>query len=447
MHLVDEPGGLKKVLGNARFPVNEGGLCVKGWSAAATLQHPDRLLTPLVRDEAGCLVPATWDAALAKIAARFGDTQRQFGPDAVAVFGGGSLTNEKAYWLGKFARVALGTANIDYNGRFCMSSAAAAGQKAFGIDRGLPFPLADIPHANVILLVGSNVAETMPPVMRYFEAQQRNGGTLIVVDPRRTPTAQWATAHLQLRPGSDLALANGLLHILIREHFDRRAVHRRADRRVRRGAPDCRGLLARARPSAPPASRKGALVDAARMLGTAGRAMILTARGPEQQAQGVNNTLAYINLALALGAVGRPFGGFGTLTGQGNGQGGREHGQKSDQLPGYRRIDDPIARQHVAAVWGVPPESIPGAGLSAVELFDSIGRAGGVRAMFVMGSNIVVSAPDAAQVEARLKSLDFLVVCDFFLSETASLADVVLPSAQWAEEEGTMTRRNPWKAA
>jgi assimilatory nitrate reductase catalytic subunit len=437
MHLIEEPGGLK-VLGNAKFPVNEGGLCVKGWSAAATLDHPDRLRTPLVRDDSGRLIPATWEAALARIAARFVETQRQFGLDAVAVFGGGSLTNEKSYWLGKFARVALGTANIDYNGRFCMSSAAAAAGKAFGIDRGLPFPLSDIPHASVILLVGSNVAETMPPVMRYFEGQQRNGGKLIVVDPRRTPTAQWASMHLQLRPGSDLALANGLLHILIREQFiDEAYISQRTE-----GFDEVRRISAAYWPERVESTTgvsEAALVEAARMLGTAGRAMILTARGPEQQAQGVNNTLGYINLALALGAVGRPFSGFGTLTGQGNGQGGREHGQKADQLPGYRHIDDPTARQQVANVWGIPPESIPGPGLSAIEMFDSIGHAGGVRAMFVMGSNIVVSAPDAAQVEARLKSLDFLVVCDFFLSETASVADVVLPSAQWAEEEGTMT--------
>ena len=113
--------------------------------------------------------------------------------------------------------MALGTANIDYNGRFCMSSAAAAASMAFGLDRGLPFPLADIPHADLVLLVGSNVAETMPPIMRYFEAQQTNGGKLVVVDPRRTPTAQWATRHLQIRPGSDAALANGLLHVVVRE--------------------------------------------------------------------------------------------------------------------------------------------------------------------------------------------------------------------------------------
>jgi assimilatory nitrate reductase catalytic subunit len=437
MHLLGTADGVK-VAGNAKFPVNEGGLCVKGWSAAATLDSPDRLRTPLVRDKDGRLVPATWDDALARVANRVTKVQREHGPDAVAMFGGGSLTNEKAYWLGKFARVALGTANIDYNGRFCMSSAAAAADKAFGMDRGLPFPLKDITRASVILLVGSNVAETMPPVMRYFEEQQRNGGALIVVDPRRTPTAQWATKHLQLRPGSDLALANGLLHVLIQENLiDEAYVARHTegfDEALRISAAYWPELVERVT-----GVPEAALVDAARRLGTAEHPMILTARGPEQQAQGVNNTLGYINLALALGAVGRPFSGYGTLTGQGNGQGGREHGQKADQLPGYRRIDDPAARQHVADVWGVPVASIPGPGRSAVELIDSVGAPGGVRAMFIMGSNLVVSAPNASQVEARLKALDCLVVCDFFLSETASLADVVLPSAQWAEEEGTMT--------
>jgi assimilatory nitrate reductase catalytic subunit len=165
--------------------------------------------------------------------------------------------------------------------------------------------------------------------------------------------------------------------------------------------------------------------------------MILSARGPEQQAQGVNNALAYINVALALGLPGRPYSGFGSLTGQGNGQGGREHGQKSDQLPGYRSIADPEGRQHVASVWGVDAGDLPSAGLSAYELIDALGRE--VHGLFVMGSNLAVSAPDALQVERRLARLDTLVVCDFFMSETAALADIVLPAAQWAEQDGTMT--------
>jgi assimilatory nitrate reductase catalytic subunit len=437
MHLTAEHGGVE-VIGNAKFPVNNGGLCIKGWSAGETLSHPDRLLTPLIRDANGKLAPASWDAALDCIARRIEEVQSCYGRDAVGVFGGGSLTNEKAYLLGKFARVALGTANIDYNGRFCMSSAAAAGNKAFGLDRGLPFPLEDVAHAGVILLVGGNVAETMPPIMQYFEAQQKTGGKLIVADPRRSATALWATRHLALKPGSDAALANGLMHLLIRDdRIDHAYIRDRTE-----GFDEVRRTVAMYWPEHVERLTgvpEAALIEAARLLGTAPSAMILTARGPEQQAQGVNNALAYINIALALGAVGKPFGGYGCLTGQGNGQGGREHGQKADQLPGYRRIDDPAARAHMAQVWGVAESTIPGPGKSAYELLNALGPEGGVRALLVMGSNIVVSAPNAVHVEQRLKALDFLVVADFFLSETAQLADVVLPSAQWAEEDGTMT--------
>src|SRR5579885_960013 len=186
------------------FPTNKGGLCQKGWTAAELLSSPDRLTSPMLRDcRRGKLRPVSWDEALGRIAAEFRRIQGLYGRDAVGVFGGGGLTNEKAYLLGKFARVALRTSNIDYNGRFCMSSAASAGIKAFGIDRGLPFPLEDIPRSEVILLVGANVAETMPPVMQYFEEQRRRGGQLIVADPRATPTARAASLHLQLTPRSD----------------------------------------------------------------------------------------------------------------------------------------------------------------------------------------------------------------------------------------------------
>src|SRR5579859_6397771 len=206
-----------RVAARPDFPVNKGGLCRKGWTSIETLRHPDRLLTPLVRASDGQLREATWDEALDRVASGLRQAQERYGPEAAGLFGGGSLTNETAYLLGKFARVALRTPSIDYNGRFCMSSAAAAANMAFGVDRGLPFPLEDVAGAAAVVLVGSNLAETMPPVMQYFEAQRRNGGSLVVVDPRRSPTAQASTVHLQLTPGSDLALANGLLHVCIRE--------------------------------------------------------------------------------------------------------------------------------------------------------------------------------------------------------------------------------------
>ena len=421
---------------NPHFPVNRGGLCAKGWSAAATLDHAERLRQPLVRSRMHGLVPVSWDEALGEIAERFRATQARHGRDAVAVFGGGSLTNEKAYVLGKFARVALGTANIDYNGRFCMSSAAAAASRAFGLDRGLPFPVADIGRASVVLLVGANPAETMPPIMQYFEEHLRGGGLLAVADPRRTATAAWASLHLRLRPGTDAALANGLLHVLIRDGLvNDDYVATRTE-----GFDDARRIAAAYWPERTEnitGVPEAMIVRVAHALGRAERPMILTARGPEQQAQGVNNALAYVNVALAVGSVGRPGSGFGTLTGQGNGQGGREHGQKADQLPGYRRIDDPEARRHMATIWGVRESDIPRAGRSASELLDSLGH--DIHALFVMGSNPIVSAPDAHRVRERLDALDTLVVTDFFLSETATRAHVVLPAAQWAEEDGTIT--------
>jgi assimilatory nitrate reductase catalytic subunit len=431
------PTGLE-VSGNPAFPVNKGTLCAKGWSAAETLGHPERLRTPLMRGTGDRFEPASWEAALDFIAQRFSEIQARYGNDAVGVFGGGALTNEKTYLLGKFARVALGTSNIDYNGRFCMSSGAAAATMALGVDRGLPFPLQDIAQATTILLVGANVAETMPPLMQYFETQQSRGGRLIVVDPRRTPTALWANQHLAIKPGTDAAFANGLMHVLIRDNLiDSAFIRDRTD-----GFDEVRRIAAIYWPERVEQITgvpEAAVVETARQLGTAAHPMILTSRGPEQQSQGVNNTLAYINVALALGAVGRSFSGYGCLTGQANGQGGREHGQRADQLPGYRRIDDELARAHVADVWGVPDSALPGEGKSAVELLNSIGRPRGVRSLLVMGSNVAVSAPNAQAVRGRLNALDFLVVADFFLSETAQLAHVVLPSAQWAEEDGTLT--------
>ncbi|MEV0268479.1 molybdopterin oxidoreductase family protein [Hamadaea sp. NPDC050747] len=413
------------------FPTNRGGLCQKGWTAAELLDHPDRLRTPLIHGE-----PATWDEAYAFITGKIQQIQREHGRDAVAVFGGGGLTNEKAYALGKFARVALRTKNIDYNGRFCMSSAAAAGMRAFGVDRGLPFPLADIGRAKTLLLVGANVAETMPPFARYLtEQRDLPGATQIVIDPRATPTARNATLHLQPTPGTDLALANGLLHIAITEGLiDKEYLQERTT-----GFDDIRKLVAEYWPARVERLTGVPIADlerAARALSD-GPAIILTARGAEQHAKGVDTVTAFINLALALGLPGRPGSGYGCLTGQGNGQGGREHGQKADQLPGYRKIDDPAAREHVAAVWGVDPADLPGPGRSAYELLDSLGE--DVQALLVFGSNPVVSAPNAVHVEKRLRNLDLLVVCDFVRSETAQLADVVLPTAQWAEEDGTMT--------
>ncbi|MGP9502786.1 molybdopterin oxidoreductase family protein [Specibacter sp. AOP5-B1-6] len=432
------------VISGRDFPTNRGGLCRKGWTSAALLGHPGRVTTPLRRGADGLHRPVAWEEALELIAAQVQRTRAAHGPDAVGVFGSGGLTNEKAYQLGKFARLALGTSRIDYNGRFCMSSAAAAGNRAFGVDRGLPFPVADLDTAHTVLLLGSNVAETMPPFVQHLQGARAAGG-LVVVDPRRTATAEFtadgAGLHLQPVPATDLVLLLGLCHIAIHDGWaDKDFITNRT-----------RGYEALARSVAPWWPERVQTVtgvpvhllrETVRLLAEGaqrGGSYILTGRGVEQHVDGTDTATAAINLALLLGLPGSATSGCGTLTGQGNGQGGREHGQKADQLPGYRKITDPAARAHVAKVWGVEPDAIPGPGVPAVELLASLGRPDGVRTFFIHGANVAISAPNAAEVVKGLRRLDFLVVCDFFMSETAREADLVLPVLQWAEEEGTMT--------
>ncbi|MEO6530452.1 MAG: molybdopterin oxidoreductase family protein [Specibacter sp.] len=432
------------VIAGREFPTNRGGLCRKGWTSAALLGHPERVTTPLLRGQDGIHRPVPWTLALTMIAAQVQQTRAHHGPDAVGVFGGGGLTNEKAYQLGKFARLALGTSRIDYNGRFCMSSAAAAGNRAFGLDRGLPFPVEDLDKADAVLLLGSNVAETMPPFVQHLAGARAAGG-LIVVDPRRTATADFtadgAGLHLAPVPATDLVLLLGLSHIAIHEGLankDYIAGRTTGFEAVARGVAQWWPERVQALTGVPVHQ----LRETVRLLAAGARgggSYILTGRGVEQHVDGTDTATAAINLALLLGLPGSANSGYGTLTGQGNGQGGREHGQKADQLPGYRKITDPAARAHVAKVWGVDPALIPGPGLPAVELLASLGKPGGVRTFFIHGANVAVSAPNAGEVLMGLRALDFLVVCDFFMSETAREADLVLPVLQWAEEEGTIT--------
>jgi assimilatory nitrate reductase catalytic subunit len=440
MHVTDSPDDavVEQIAPDPDFPVNRGQMCIKGMQAAVMIRHPDRLRRPQLRNRRGTLEPVSWDSALDELAARFMDVRKAHGPDAVGVFGSGALTNEKAYLLGKFARVALRTPNIDYNGRYCMASAAAGQNRAFGLDRGLPFPVSDIASAQVVLLWGSNCADTMPPIMQWFDEQQAAGGTLMVADPRYSATAERADVHLQLRPGTDLVLANGLLHCAIEDglvdtdYINERTTGFDAVRRVVLADDPARVERITGVPTRQ-------IRQVARLLAEAPAAMLLSGRGPEQQSKGVNSVLAFTNLMLALGKVGKPASGYGCITGQGNGQGGREHGQKADQLPGYRSIENDADRAAVARVWGVSVDDLPRAGRSAYELLDTMGLPGGLRALLVVGSNVAVASPSARHVEERLAALDCLAVLDAFPNETTQHADIVLPTTQWTEEEGTMT--------
>lgn len=436
-----EPGW--EVRPSSTFPVATGRLCQKGYHSPRHAVHPDRITSPLVRRvpaggsiEAAPWQPSGWEAALDSIGQTIRSLQDRYGKDSIAVYGGGSLTNEVSYLLGKFARVALRSRYIDYNGRYCMSSAAAAQIKAFGMDRGLTFPLSDIPKTDYVILAGANIAECQPTLMPYLLEAKKNGAVIVTIDPRLTLTSKMADIHVMLQPGFDSVFVNGLLHTLIAEElYDAQFVERTV------GFEELKQAV-----QSFPAERVSAITGIyvekirtiARGFAAAKNGIVLTARGIEQQVNGVEHTLSYINLSLLCGKIGRPASGFGAITGQANGQGGREHGQKADQLPGYRLIEDPEARRHVAAVWGVEPESLPGKGVSAYELFDKV-MDGDIKGMIVLGSNPLVSSPNARRVEEALKKLELLVVVDLFETETARYAHWLLPGSSFLEAEGTIT--------
>ncbi|TFE31709.1 assimilatory nitrate reductase catalytic subunit NasC [Cohnella luojiensis] len=415
---------------------SEGRLCIKGMNAYQHALTAERILRPMARVD-GQLVPVTWEEAYERIKAKFSELCNRYGSDSIGVYGGGSLTNESGYLLGKFARVALQTKYIDYNGRFCMSAAASAGNKTFGMDRGLTNPLSDIALAKCIILAGTNIAECQPTLMPYFTRAKENGAYIIVIDPRETGTTAIADLHLKVKPGMDAALANGMQKVLLEEGLlDKKFL---TDRTV--GFEELRAHLQQldleeiAELTGVPSE---SIRKAANAYGKSSTGMIFTARGVEQQTDGYMAVRSFLNLVLMTGKIGKPGSGYGAVTGQGNGQGGREHGQKADQLPGYRMIDNPDHRAYVAGVWGIDPRDLPGKGVSAYEMMEKVHQEE-IRALFVMGSNPLVSNPNADFVEEGLKKLDFLVVADMFLSETARLADLILPVSAYIENEGTLT--------
>ncbi len=302
------------------FPLNHGMLCPKGTTAYKTVNHPDRLTYPLMRrgGKNSPLERATWDEVLDTIVQRFRAIQAEHGKDAVAIYSGSSMTNEKCYLMGKFARVALGTRNIDYNGRLCMSSATGANERSLGIDRAAN-PVSDMLHADCIFFIGANVGECFPIITSYLWQARDRGCKLIVADPRQTPIARTADIFLPLRPGTDSALLNGMLHVIIKEGLvDEDFIRERTT-----GWEETRTLVEEYPPERVArvcGLRPEAIVEAARMFGRANAALLYTARGLEHQSKGVDNGVTAVNLALATGNFGRPGAGYGTLTGQGNGQ-------------------------------------------------------------------------------------------------------------------------------
>ncbi|MFK8022462.1 MAG: molybdopterin oxidoreductase family protein [Ilumatobacter sp.] len=428
-----------RLVGQVRWkesPLTGGALCSKGSTAWEQVHHDDRITMPLVRRD-GALVETAWDEALDIAAEGFLRIRDQHGPHANAVLSGGSLTNEKAYLVGKFARLALGTRHVDYNGRFCMVSAGAAHLKAFGRDRAMT-PLSEVERADVVVVVGANLSDSYPVMLpKAIATARRNGARIVPIDPRFGRWVDDGDLRLAIRPATDGVLFNGLLAEIERQGL--LDVGYIAKRTV-----GFEEAIAAARAWSLDDVERATDIPAAdvrelaRLVGTAERCMILHARGPEQQTMGTDNVLAMINVALACGLPGRPGSGIDMLTGQRNGQGGREWGQRCNQLPAGRSIADADDRHVVARRWGVVPSELPGVGATYTEILQMAGR-GEVRGLLSISNNMSVSAPDLHRVEEQMNALEHVVIIDPFLSEATQHASVVLPGTTFAEEEGTVT--------
>ncbi len=417
-------------------PASQGRLCVKGMNAHQHALHQDRLKYPLIKVN-GEFIRTSWEDALKIIKENFMRIQSEDGCDAIGVYGSASITNEEAYLLGKFARVALKTKHIDYNGRFCMSAAAAAANQVFGLDRGFTNSLSEIPLTQCIIFAGTNIAECQPTLIPYFKKAKSNGAFIIAIDPRETPTVKMADLHLKIKPGTDAALANGLLKIIFEKNYvDESFIRERVNgfQEVQEHVSALKLTEIEAITGIPVEQ----IERAAEKFGASETGMIFTARGVEQQTDGSFAVRNFLNILLSTGKIGKPYCGYGAISGQGNGQGAREHGQKADQLPGYRSIENEKHRAYIANVWGIEPDALPRAGVSAFEMIKKM-AAGEITGMFLMCSNPVVSNPNAVFVRKALEKLKFFVAVDLFVSETAELADVILPATSYLENEGTMT--------
>ncbi|MDK2929886.1 MAG: formate dehydrogenase alpha subunit [Bacillota bacterium] len=414
-------------------PANHGWLCVKGRFGYEFIHHPDRLTQPLVRRD-GKLVPATWDEALDLVASRLGEVKRQHGPDAVAGLSSARCTNEENYVIQKFMRAAIGTNNIDHCARLCHASTVAGLAAAFG-SGAMTNSIDEILMADAIFVIGSNTTETHPVIALRVKEAVRQGAKLIVADPRKIELAEMADVHLQHIPGTDVALLCGIMRVILKQGlYDEEFIATRTE-----------GFEEFARSLEPytlefvegitgvPA---GHIVRAARLYAEAERGTILYTMGITQHTTGTDNVLAIANLAMLTGNVGREGTGVNPLRGQNNVQGACDMGALPNFLPGYQKVDDERARARFEDAWGAVLPRHPG--LTVGEMF-AAAEEGRVRAMYICGENPVVSDPDATHVRKALEKLDFLVVQDIFLTETAALADVVLPAASFAEKDGTFT--------
>ena len=435
-------GRVLKVRGDANHPANYGLLCGKGATLPQMMHTPDRLAHPLMRRQrAEALQRVSWEQALGHAAQRWRAIIDEHGPYAVAFYISGQLMTEDYYVVNKLAKGLLGTNNVDSNSRLCMASAVSGYVTSLGADAP-PGCYADIELADCFLLIGTNTSACHPVTferIRRRKLQAPGRVQVIVVDPRRTRTAEIADVYLPIRPGTDVALLNALLHVISREGLlDARYIQRHTG-----GWEALQAVVERY-----PPERAAAVcgVDAAQIreaalrFGRARAAMSLWSMGLNQSTHGTAKNNSVINLHLATGQIGRPGAGPFSLTGQPNAMGGRETGGLSHLLPGHRLVVDEHDRRDVEALWGLPAGRIsPTPGLHAVELFEALAE-GRVKSVWILCTNPMVSMPNLSLVRRALARAELVIVNDIYHpTETTALADILLPAAQWSERDGTVT--------
>lgn len=420
------------VTSNPLSPVNGRHLCVKGRFGYDFIHSPERLTAPLIKEN-GEFKEVSWDKALNYVVERMSEIRNKHGCDSLAVLSSARCTNEENYLLNKFARAVLGTPNIDHCARLCHASTVAGLALAYG-SGAMTNSIREIRDADFILVMGSNTTETHPIISLEIRKALKKGAKLAVADPRKIELTGLADFHLQLRPGSNVALINGLINVILEENlWDEEFVKNRTE--------DFSAMRKAALNYNPEYVAGITGVDAelirqaARAYARAGNATILYTMGITQHSSGTNNVLSIANLAMLCGQLGKPASGVNPLRGQNNVQGACDMGALPNVFPGYQPVADPANVEKFTQAWGTVPGNI---GLTVGEMMDEALQ-GSIKGMYIMGENPMLSDPDIQHVQKALESLEFLVVQDIFLTETAELADVVLPGTSFAEKDGTFT--------
>lgn len=414
--------------------VNDTLLCVKGRYGFDFVNHKERLTKPLIRKD-GNLEEGNWEEALDLVAERLKQIKQNYGSDSIAILSSAKCTNEENYLMQKFARAVIGTNNVDHCARLCHASTVAGLSATLGA-AAMTNSIDEIENAELILVTGSNTSEAHPIIAAQMRrAVRQKGARLIVVDPREVPITRYATLWLRQKPGTDVAWLNGMMHVIIKENlWAKDYVAQRTE-----GFEELRKLVEKYPPQVVEEITgipRDKLVEAARLYATAKAAMILFTMGITQHTTGTDNVKSIANLAMLCGKVGIESGGVNPLRGQNNVQGACDVGALPNVFPGYQPLTDNRVVEKFEKTWGT---KLPiNSGLTVVEMMKAA-EEGKIKAMYIMGENPMLSDPDLNHVTEALKKLDFLVVQDIFLTETAQVAHVVLPAATFAEKDGTFT--------